>query len=64
MLTYHFIKNILLDSIFENGPFDYFVCLFGIIFTIPLDIILSPLEILGALLYFVNTKIQDIKEER
>lgn len=63
MLSYYWLRKILIDNVFENEPFDYFICLLGFIITIPADIVFSPFEILGALLYFINTKIKNIKED-
>lgn len=39
---------------FEEDPIFYAFCVFLSIFTIPLDILLSPFEIIGLLIWFIH----------
>lgn len=49
MLTIKLWKDVYMD-IFEE-PIDYFLGVLGTILTVPIDLILSPFEIIGFILY-------------
>ena len=54
MLTYKLWENTYYT--FFVGPIDYLLAIIGSIFTIPLDILLSPLEILALIVYKIVEK--------
>lgn len=49
MITITLWKKIYMELC--NEPFDYFLCVLGTLFTIPLDLIFFPFEIIGFILY-------------
>lgn len=49
MITIKLWQDIYIDIF--NEPIDYFLGVIGSIFTIPIDLILSPIEIIGFILY-------------
>ena len=51
MITKHLWDNLFWFNLFHTEPIDYLLCIIASVFTVPLDIILFPIEIIAFLIY-------------